>query len=302
MLDVPHYDPHSPKAVKDIVGNGDAWNQLAKQIGNNECPHIILCGPAGCGKSLFLKIMLESDRRFPLLKIDCTANSGLRDLRDSIRGFARGSRTVNNDFRWIVLEHADALTADTQAFLRRMMETTSNTTRIVFECRDAGAIAEPIFSRSSLFTVNAPDATEVFYELMRRTDFKLERGAVEDIVSMSSGNLRKALLHVLTRLWNLDIVQTEVNEYQAILTKRPESGTANEYAWIAWAIEAEQTCRLQGLDTRDLLGLGWEKNHHVSYMNSQWSRLGGVSPKALFFNCVRLLKDCPYTAAVGGGA
>ena len=294
MLDVLQYDPHTPKAVKDIVGNGETWKQLVQQIDTNECPHLILCGPAGCGKSLFLKIVLEANRKFPLLKIDCTANSGLRDLRDSIRGFARGSRTVRNDFRWIVLEHADALTADTQAFLRRMMETTSSTTRIVFECRDAGAIAEPILSRSTLFTVNIPDSTEFFYEVMRRTNFKLEKPVVDEIVSMSSGNLRKALLNGLAHLWNSDIIQSDMTEYDKILKKRPEVGCSNERAWIRWAIEAEQACRLQGLDIRDLLNHGWEKNHHVSYMNSQWSRLGGVSPRALFFNCVRLLKDCRY--------
>lgn len=297
MLDVLQYDPHTPKTLKDIVGNGGTWKQLYEQIDRNECPHLILCGPAGSGKSLFLKIMLELDRRFPLLKIDCTANSGLRDLRDSIRGFARGSRTVKNDFRWIVLEHADALTADTQAFLRRMMETTSNTTRIVFECRDAGAVAEPILSRSTMFTANMPDSTEIFYEVMRRTDFKLERAIVDEIVAMSSGNLRRALLNALAHLWNLDIVQRDLNDYDEILKKRPDVGCADDRAWITWAIESEQACRLHGLDTRDLLNRGWEKNYHVSYMNSQWSRLGGVSPRALFFNCVRLLKDCPYTSA-----
>jgi replication-associated recombination protein RarA len=294
MLDVSRYDPLSPTRVEDIVGNTGTWSRLAAQIRENSIPHVVLCGPAGCGKSLFLKIVLEIEKSHPVLRIDCTANSGLRDLRDSVRGFARGSRTNAGDFRWIVLEHADALTADTQAFLRRMMETTSNTTRIVFECRDAGAIAEPILSRSSLYTVNGPDDTEVFFELMRRTEFQLNPEVVRDIIRLCGSNMRKCLLKNLALRWNGEYVDHfENDEYDRLLKQRPAS-SADSKEWIRWAIEAEQTCRLQGLDMRDLLNLGWKNNQHVSYMCGQWSRLGGMSPRALFFNCMKYLKDSPY--------
>jgi hypothetical protein len=179
-----------------------------------------------------------------------------------------------------------------------MMETTSNSTRIVFECRDAGAIAEPILSRSTLFAVNAPDPTEIYYELMRRTDFKVSKTAVDQIVQTCDGNMRKGLLKTLTVLWFGDIaskMNDDEDQYNSILRKRPVGKAGSDEEWITWATESEQTCRLQGLDLRDLLGRGWKNNHHVSYMNSQWPRLGGVSPKALFFNCVHLLKDCPYS-------
>jgi DNA polymerase III delta prime subunit len=284
MLDIPQFDPHVPTKVSDIVGNTTIWSLLTEQIHTNTCPHIVLVGPAGCGKTLFLRVVLESTDRFPVLKIDCTANSGLRDLRDNLRGFARGSRTNRGDYRWIVLEHADALTADTQAFLRRMMETTSNTTRIVFECRDAGAIAEPILSRSMLYTVNSPDETELRYELSRRTDFKVTDKELENVIALCDGNLRKGVLHVLSIRWNQDMYQDDVGLYQDILAKRPS--TFEDKEWIAWTVDAEHTCRLQGLDIRELLTIGWPNNKHVFYFSSQWSRLGGSSPRGFLFRCI----------------
>ncbi len=290
MLDIPQYDPNTPTKVNDIVGNTELWSSLAQQIRENVCPHIVLTGPTGCGKTLFLRIVLEAESRYPILKIDCTANSGLRDLRDNIRGFARGSRTNRGDYRWIVLQHADALTADTQAFLRRMMETTSNSTRIVFECRDAGAIAEPILSRSMLFTANSPDETEIRYELSRRTDFQLKDDQIQTAMHLCDGNLRKGLLHVLSIRWNPDLYQSDLDMYKTILASRPP--TMDDKAWIQWAIMAEQTCRLQGLDYRELLQIGWPQNKHVFYFGSQWSRLGGSSPRAFFFRCVHhILED-----------
>lgn len=290
MLDIHQYDPHSPKQVDDIVGNGELWKQLHTMIRTDIAPHIVLCGPAGCGKSLFLRLALTNT----VLTLDCTANSGLRDLRDNLRGFARGSRTSEGHFRWVVLEHADALTADTQAFLRRMMETTSNTTRIVFECRDAGAIAEPIFSRSTLYAVNAPDETEVKYEAMRRTDFLLDSDQVNAIVQVSNGNMRKVLMNVLARRWNQNLMGS--NELQGVslaslLQKRPSSNSDRE--WTAWAIETEQACRNNGYDLRDVLQLAWPNNSHVFYICSQWPRLGGMSPRAFFFQCISRILRTP---------
>ena len=97
MIDTKQYDPYSPKAIDEIVGNTETWKMLEKLINENKASHLILTGPAGCGKSLFLKLILSA---FPTLFIDCTANSGLRDVRDNIRIFARGNRSPNGNLRW----------------------------------------------------------------------------------------------------------------------------------------------------------------------------------------------------------
>ena len=197
MLDSWTYDPQSPKRIDDIIGNNDVIHATAKLIHENKASHLILVGPQGCGKSLFLRIVLAD---MPKLKIDCTANSGLRSVRDNIRNFARGSKTMDGKLRWIVFEHAEALTSDTQAFLRRMLETTSASTRIIFECRDAGAISEPILSRSSIITFSAPDSTDMVFEIQRRTNYKLDKSIIDKIVKYSYGNLRISILNALATL------------------------------------------------------------------------------------------------------
>lgn len=287
MLDQAKWDPMAPKCVEDIVGNQDVWQPLAADIRKNTCPHIVLCGPAGCGKSLFAHFVLERERNTPVLRIECTANAGLRDMRDVLRGFARGSRTTKGDYRWILLEHADVLAGDTQAFLRRMMETTSNTTRFLFECTDAGAISEPILSRSTLYAVNAPTETEVCYEIRRRTEYTLDDATVNALYAMGQ-NIRNAMYMALATRWNgsaLDCVGN-YGKYRQILDKAPKEG---EPAWLRWAIDAEKECRAQGLDCRDLLQFGWPTHPEISYMRNQWSRLGGISSRALFFRAVYAL-------------
>lgn len=290
MLDSTRYDPHTPKAVEDVVGNTDIWKHTAGLIRSNMASHIVLVGPAGSGKSLFLRIALSG---FPTLFIDCTANFGLRDVRDTIRIFARGSRTNDGKLRWIIFERADALTADTQAFLRRMLETTSNTTRIVFECRDSGAISEPIISRSSIVCVQSPDETEAAYELSRRTGYTLDRGAVDLIVKHSYGNMRTAIMNALAivHCGGMSRIGSGYTAIEEILQERPPMGSNNTSSplWVDWAIRAETRCKMEGIDLRDILRIGWPQNPIVSNTCLQWSRLGGTSPRNLFFDCIASL-------------
>jgi DNA polymerase III delta prime subunit len=225
----------------------------------------------------------------PKLKIDCTANSGLRSVRDNIRNFARGSKTMDGKLRWIVFEHAEALTSDTQAFLRRMLETTSASTRIIFECRDAGAISEPILSRSSIITFSAPDSTDMVFEIQRRTNYKLDKSIIDRIVKYSYGNLRTSILNALATLhcsdthygYGDDIITT-------VLEKRPI--VENNIEWVKWAVESESICKAAGVDLRDILRQGWRQNPLVASTCGQWSRLGGTSPRTLFFDCISALR------------
>jgi len=282
MLDTPQYDPHSPKAISDLVGNTDVWSALYTQIREQKAGHLICIGPAGSGKSLFFKLALDGYKTF---FIDCTANSGLRDLRDPIRTFSRGSK-MGAELRWMVFEHADALSSDSQAFLRRCLETSSNTTRVAFLCRDAGAMAEPILSRTTLITVAAPEQTEIIFEINRRTDFSLQLSTAENIALRSYGNVRTALLEALaTKHCALVTNDTLI---PALLSARPIG--SDSAAWIQWAIATETTCRSQGIDLRDILRRGWPTHPAVSMACAAWSRLGGTSPRSLFFTCVAAVK------------
>lgn len=288
MIDTVVYDPHSPKSVSEIVGNTKTWTELNALIQANKASHLVLSGPAACGKTLFLRLALTG---FPTLVIDCTSNFGLRDVRDSIRIFARGSRTAEGRLRWILFEHADSLTADTQAFLRRMLETTSANTRIVFECRDAGAITEPILSRSAVVSVNAPAYDDAVSEVLRRTANKLSRSTAEMIVTQTHCNMRGAILNALACVYEPSIVDANTLErIQSMLASRPPpSNTSGSDAWIKWAIVTEQTCRLEGIDLRDILRIGWPTSPIVAHTCTQWSRLGGTSPRTMFFTSLATL-------------
>lgn len=277
MLDSATYDAAVPTRVEEIVGNTEIWTRLQKTILDGSASHTIMVGPPGCGKSLFLRLAL---RGFQVLEIECGANSGLRDERDGIRAFARGGLSADGKHRWVVFSHADALTADTQAFLRRMLETTSAHTRFMFECRDAGAISEPIISRAAVVSLSVPHDREIIAEIVRRSG--CEAAVAAEVCELSFGNLRNAITQALA------VVHcghtTQYTKIVEMLSSRPCDGDAD--AWMKWAIATETTCRDGGIDLRDVLRVGWKHDPAIYAICSVWSRLGGTSPRALFFDAV----------------
>jgi len=279
-MDSKIYDPYSPKKISDIVGNTELWQSIATKIENRNCPHLIICGPSGVGKSTFVRNCLINNS-YNVMIYNCIADSGLRDVRDSIRSFARGSIDSNKNHRWIVLEHADSLTADTQAFLRRLLETASGSTRFIFEVRESGAISEPILSRSWLCNVDIPSIPEIRYEILRRTNHELSVEVAERIAYESCGNVRSAIHQALATWKNssetfgngLDIINQQWD-------LKPDEADSETYC--KWACETIQILRKTGADPRTFLKLKMTNNMNSLRSLAQWNRPGGASGRSLW--------------------
>jgi hypothetical protein len=190
-MDTATTDPHSPKSVDQMAGASD-WGRLVDLVKRTEPPHVILVGPAGIGKSCALRLALGSS---VALWLRASQDPTLRDNRERIKAVAR-RRVEAGAIGWIVLEHADALHADAQAFLRRIIETTMGSSRFVLEVRDAAAIAEPLLSRCLLFQAPQLLPYEIRAEVLRRSSGITVESATR-IAESCDGNVRWAVLQGL---------------------------------------------------------------------------------------------------------
>jgi len=217
------------------MAGADTWIRLGAVLNGPVPPNLILCGVAGVGKSLALRLALPSIAVW----LNCSADPTLRDNRERIKTASRRRAGLS----WIVLEHADMLHVDAQAFLRRIIEKSVSATRFVLEVRDAAAIAEPLLSRTTLFTVPPLLDYEIRGDLIRRGI------AEERIIRESAGNMRWATLQTQGDSLVDPSVPTDVKSWSDVLA----------------IMEAIQTT---GSSPR-------------AYVDATWDRPGGICPWAV---------------------
>jgi DNA polymerase III delta prime subunit len=110
----------------------------------------IITGPAGCGKSHFIRTTVKKEGK-QLLHWSCRRDRTLRDGRQILHTWAKRSE---NAIIW--LEGVDDLTQESQAFLRRISETHSPLVSFVLECRDGSKLQDPIRSRYLIWNISRP--------------------------------------------------------------------------------------------------------------------------------------------------
>lgn len=217
-MDTAGGDPHNPRSVRDMAGSS-SWTRLQSLLASNQ--HVVVAGGPGVGKSCALRLLLAG--RIGLW-FRCSADPSLREGRDRIKAAAR-RRGPDGVVSWIVLEHADLLLADAQAFLRRVIETSVGGTRFVLEVRDLGAVSEPLLSRMVLFNIAPFVDYEVRAEIQRRVPgIKLELAT--RLATQAVGNVRWAVLQGLgggggfleESSSDSDWMDTDVSDWRSLLT------------------------------------------------------------------------------------
>jgi hypothetical protein len=245
-MDTAEYDPHSPHSIEDMKGAAE-WKALQHILTTKS--HCIVAGPAGTGKSKAIRCILGSSI---VLWLRCNQDPSLRDSRDAIKNAAR-KRVAEGNTSWIVLEHADVLHADAQAFLRRIIETSTGASRFVLEVRDVSAIAEPIFSRTVFLQGPTLLQHEIREEILRRVP---TTDHADTLAKQSNGNLRWAILQAL-------------GGEEGMVA--PEMDTIEIHGWTD-ILHAMETMQSSGTAPR-----AWIEECPVN----QWDRPGGACPWAL---------------------
>ena len=111
--------------------------------------------------------------------------------------------------RLIIIEDADHLGPTRQPYLRRMMESTSSTSRFIFTARSPSRLIDALRSRSKQIripTTTKEIITKRLEEISEKEHLDPVRGILGDIAHVANGNLRRAvfLLELLARRKNLD--------------------------------------------------------------------------------------------------
>ena len=206
MLWAEKYRPHF---LKEIINQEEIKKRLQGFIEAGTMPHLLFAGPPGTGKTTAALVLIneilgnfdvfgrkeeQSQTNVPYLELNASDERGINVVRERIKNFAH-LMAINAQFRVIILDEADSMTADAQHALRRTMEKYSASCRFILICNYSSKIIEPIQSRCAIFRftpLSDKDARKYLSNIVKNENISITPEGIDAIIYVAEGDLRRA--------------------------------------------------------------------------------------------------------------
>lgn len=191
-------EKYRPQKLSEIINQRHAIERIKAFVEAKNVPHMLFAGPAGVGKTatalaiaheLYSKVW-----RGNVLEMNASDERGIDIIRNKVKNFARTMTMSDVGYRIIILDEADALTAEAQQALRRTMETYAAVSRFILICNWSSRIIEPLQSRCAVFrfrTLSEPDQMKFVNRIAKEENLKIDDAAKAAIIYLAEGDLRK---------------------------------------------------------------------------------------------------------------
>ncbi len=226
MIDI-WTEKYRPETLDDVIGQDKIIERLQAFVEEDSIPHMLYAGPAGTGKTTsavaLAKDLYGDEWKQNFMETNASDERGIDVVREKIKDFAR-TKPVNADYKIIFLDEADSLTSDAQQALRRTMEQFSDNCRFILSCNYSSKIIDPIQSRCAVFRFNRLEeesVKEYIQKLGEKEEFKISEDAVEAVMRVSSGDMRRVTNILQTAAIQNDEIEEE-DVYGVAASLRPD--------------------------------------------------------------------------------
>lgn len=194
--------------------------QVEDWIKEGACPHLLLYGPAGTGKTTLAKILVNQlgIDGYDFLQVNASRDNGVDFLKGKIEGFV--STLPFGHLKIVLLDEADYLSHNAQGLLRGLMETYQEQARFILTCNLIHKIIPPLRSRCAELHINKTDQTEFTARtatVLVTEGIEFELDTLDSYVKATYPDLRKCL----------NLLQTNSNTGTLTNPKESDSGTAD---------------------------------------------------------------------------
>lgn len=245
-------EKYRPSSLDDLVISEET-KQIITNFGEN-IPNLLFCGVQGSGKTSLARILVQDILKCDYLYVNASDETGVDNIRNKVSGFAQ-TKSLDGNLKVIILDEADYLSSSSQAALRNLIESYSNTTRFILTGNYRHKIIPALQSRCQSIDVkpNLKGAVKKCLQILNKEKISFDKGQLTPVV-----NLVKKYHPDLRRCIN-ELQKYCINGELKILTDTD----ASEVIRVIW----ENLISKKSLSTRKYL----IENDHI--FNSDWDKL-----------------------------
>ena len=206
-------EKYRPKTVDEYVFKDEAQkHQVKGWVADGGIPHLLFSGSPGTGKTTLAKVLINDlgVQDADVLLINASRDNGVDLIRRKITNF---SETMPwGDYKVILLDEADYISAEGQAALRGVMEQYHQSVRFILTCNYANKIIPALQSRCQGFHITSLDTNEFtarVAEILIGNDVKFELEILDSFVRATYPDLRKTINNVQMAVVDNKLAQPE---------------------------------------------------------------------------------------------
>jgi len=273
QVGIPWTEKYRPKTMDGVSHQDEVVSMLRSCIDSGSLPHLLFYGPPGTGKTSTI-LAITKDLFGPelwkkrVLELNASDERGISVVREKIKTFAKGAIGTSGTappFKVIILDEADAMTADAQSAMRRTMEEYSSVTRFCLCCNYVSRIIEPIASRCAKFRFKPLPQVAIMERLSficSEEGIKCDDESYRILFELSGGDLRKAITFMQSANKLVEVIKPQtiidlagvlpkemVRDLLDTLRKDDYDGTSRQVDDIVWSGYSAKTTLSQLLET-----------------------------------------------------
>lgn len=202
MNSLPWIEKYRPKTLDEIISHTTIISTLKQAIEKNTLQHLLFHGPSGSGKTSVAMAIARSlygpKMDLMVLNINASEERGIEVVRTRIQQFVTTKNIFSDDnlFKLVILDEADAMTADAQAMLRKVIENFSNTTRFCLICNQVKKITQALQSRCAHYRFPPLGRDAIITKvnnIAEKENIVVTESGINTLIKISKGDMRRVI-------------------------------------------------------------------------------------------------------------